>query len=131
VDPDYYVPRSSNYDISTTEKVNIIKKNEKFYCGVCKKMFNHYRTCRSHTHVHLGNTTCNTCGKTFNYRHHLYEHMKVHMAKTKCFKCNKAFSTIHNLMRHMQSVHKNTKKRTASAGSFKSGKNTASQNQSQ
>jgi hypothetical protein len=109
VDPDYYVPRSSDYESSAPEKVHIIKKHDKFICSVCKKSFSHYRTCRSHTHVHLGNTTCHTCGKTFNYRHHLYEHMKVHMAKTKCSKCNKAFSTIHNLMRHIQSIHKNVK----------------------
>jgi len=65
----------------TSNSIEILRVNDSFVCSLCDKVFRSRRSCRSHTHVHLGNTTCNLCKKTFCYRHDLIRHFKANHFK--------------------------------------------------
>ena len=88
---------------------NIIKKQSKFQCYVCKRKFEKMNDLKNHKeNEDCGKEEyqCDDCEKSYKTNDKLEMHKKVHQ-RFECEECDNQYKFERNLMKHMEAVHGN------------------------
>ncbi|XP_005094870.1 zinc finger protein 184 [Aplysia californica] len=103
---------SSHSNLIRHRKTEHDKRDDKFSCPTCGKLFTSALTLQAHQNVHNVERPfkCKFCGKPFRWRVSLEYHHRVHTGQRpySCKFCDKRFFDISSLQKHLR-IHSNKK----------------------